>query len=492
MTHAKLFHRIAASLFFASCAVWLTACADELDPDDGPEPGPHVTHTAEAGGVTRTIVDATAQDAWVYFDVDDGAEVAENEAWDLAFQRFNIKLAPGARAAVLPGVDFAALAKAPASGFQADSETSSVFAAGDGWYAYNSSNHLITARDTVYVVASGEGAHFKLQMAGYYDAAGTSGHPSFRWAVVAAPPASDEITVDATSQTDWRYLRIADGALVTASDDWDLAFRRTQIATHGGASAEGHGGARLAEGVAYDDLVGADTVGFAVDAVLAIPGPPGAGTFIGNPALESWYDYGGAGAVSTKGLTYVVRTSAGGYGKLTITGWTSGVFTVRVAPLPRHVEVHTQDVAAPSGWVYFDLRGGRVVTPTTPADDRSWDLAFSGAYIATNSGTSGGGAGGGADPQVASLDELAGTQAATFTVDTMLNQNPPANGQYSGNGALAAWYDYDMATHVATPKNKAYLVKTADGGLAKLKITGFASGTYTLSWSYAGAGKEEL
>jgi hypothetical protein len=33
-------------------------------------------------------------------------------------------------------------------------------------------------------VRTGEGAHYKLEILDYYDAAGTSGHPTFAWAAL--------------------------------------------------------------------------------------------------------------------------------------------------------------------------------------------------------------------------------------------------------------------------------------------------------------------
>ena len=55
------------------------------------------------------------------------------------------------------------------------------FGAGDGWYNYDPATHVLTARDTVFVVKT-PGGDFKLQFSSYYDAAGTPGMPQFRWA----------------------------------------------------------------------------------------------------------------------------------------------------------------------------------------------------------------------------------------------------------------------------------------------------------------------
>jgi hypothetical protein len=130
------------------------------------------------------------------------------------------------------------------------------------------------------------------------------------------------------------------------------------------------------------------------------------------------------------------------------------------------------------------------VTPADPATDRGWDLALSRTRIATNSGTSGPGMGGARDAGAASLVSLTSAPNTDYTADAMVpNPGPPGSGSFSGNPVRNGWYDYDMTTHAVSPKDKAFLVRTADGGYVKLKITGYASSTYTLAWAYAGAGR---
>jgi hypothetical protein len=42
--------------------------------------------------------------------------------------------------------------------------------------------HVLTPRKLVYVVRGANGRYYKLEMLEYYDAAGTAGYPTFRWA----------------------------------------------------------------------------------------------------------------------------------------------------------------------------------------------------------------------------------------------------------------------------------------------------------------------
>lgn len=194
-------------------ALALGGCADDLrdenmqQPDLGTAPTSRVKVTDE-GGVRRAEVNATAMDQWVYLRLDTGAEVTVSDAqapasreWDVALKRYYIKTnggvsgGCGSEVAIQTGTDFAALTKAPASGYisdQADSaddgtEPDYALNQGMGWYDYNVMTHALTPRAQVYVVKACTGGYVKLQMMGYYDGAGSSGYPSFRVASVGAP-----------------------------------------------------------------------------------------------------------------------------------------------------------------------------------------------------------------------------------------------------------------------------------------------------------------
>lgn len=182
------------------------ACAPDLRADhpfDGAaslDAGPLVSVQALDAGVTLMHVDATSKTAKTYVDLDQGRELKLTEAldtngWELAFMRVDITENGGAsnpsgqvQVAVLKGTPFAALTRAPASGFQQDG-TAAIFAAVQGgWYTYTLSSHGVNPQpDLVYVIRSSAGAYFKLQILGYYDAAGTSGVFSLQYAPVDPP-----------------------------------------------------------------------------------------------------------------------------------------------------------------------------------------------------------------------------------------------------------------------------------------------------------------
>jgi len=168
--------------------------------DDGG--GPQIQHEDEGGGVTRTVVDATNEDAWVYLDLESGqqlelADGSESDAWDLGFRRFDIAIdggisGPGGMEAVaLEGAAFADVTEVPTEGWltdavDGDDENEDPDLALAGWYAYDFMTHVLTPHPLVYVVRTVEGNAFKLEILDYYDDAGTSGFFTIRWAAITA------------------------------------------------------------------------------------------------------------------------------------------------------------------------------------------------------------------------------------------------------------------------------------------------------------------
>lgn len=197
---AKLQRRSHAPLVIG-LALQLSACADDLAADTVDTETARVVTELNGSGESMTTIDASNAEAWVYFSFESGAEVTPADPqsspdWDLAFQRFHIisnggaSGSGGAAVAVLVDQPFSSVSSAPEDGFISDEPDSdddddvvdSAFAAGDGWYDYDSSTNHLSPRPLVYVVRTSGGAHYKLELLDYYDAAGTSGHPSFMWA----------------------------------------------------------------------------------------------------------------------------------------------------------------------------------------------------------------------------------------------------------------------------------------------------------------------
>jgi len=179
---------------------WASGCAEDLTADEADGPAETV-ETAPDGDAFTTRVDASSSDVWVYFSFETGAQVApgtpsDSADWDLGFQRFHIISNGGASgsggAAVATLVDqaFDDVVAAPSDGYVADQPdtddddtvVNSAFEEGDGWYDYDQTTNRLSPRALVYVIQTARGAHYKLSILDYYDAAGTSGHPTFAWA----------------------------------------------------------------------------------------------------------------------------------------------------------------------------------------------------------------------------------------------------------------------------------------------------------------------
>lgn len=186
-------------------------CAEDLMPVGGgeqPTPPPPVA-TRMVGDAFETRVDATWEDKWLFFDFDAGAMGGQSEvtnpaassAWDSAFQRFKVMSnggvsgAGGVEVALVPDTTLDALEEAPASGWLLDKpdgedmnmDPDFAFNQGDTWFQYDTSTHVLMPRRQVYVVLTGTGSYFGVQLLTYYDEAGTGGYVLFRWKKLKVP-----------------------------------------------------------------------------------------------------------------------------------------------------------------------------------------------------------------------------------------------------------------------------------------------------------------
>lgn len=149
--------------------------------------------------------------------------------------------------------------------------------------------------------------------------------------------------------------------------------------------------------------------------------------------------------------------------------------------------VYTVDARDPDRWVTFDFSRGAVV----PIEDRAgldWDLAFQRFRIRTNGGaTNPRGRGGALDLGPVRFDSV------REAPDTAYLEDAGDARRETRNRALERWYEYSWLTHVLKPKPHVYVVRTADGGYAKLEFLsyyceGSQPGCLTFRYVYAGDG----
>lgn len=149
---------------------------------------------------TTVTLDATDTEAWVSYDFERRGVVEPDLPWDLQVQRYQVAVNGGVsgdggvRVAVLDGAAFADVSGEDVAAMPADAwSTDLEDADGDGipeyvfadWYDYDSATHVLSPKPRVHLVQTVEGRVMKLVFEDYYDAAGTSGFLSFRWAELA-------------------------------------------------------------------------------------------------------------------------------------------------------------------------------------------------------------------------------------------------------------------------------------------------------------------
>ena len=163
-----------------------------LQPDETTDTTPSVTMDTDTQAAVEEpvglevftfTIDATNREAWAYFSFDSGdvveIEDAENsEAWDIGFQRTQVKLnggisGPGMGSVVmLTETTFEAVTEAPADGYKADTaDTLAIVPQSEkGWYIYTGppAHWILPLEDRVFVIKAADGTLAKVQFIGYY------------------------------------------------------------------------------------------------------------------------------------------------------------------------------------------------------------------------------------------------------------------------------------------------------------------------------------
>jgi HmuY protein len=157
---------------------------------------------------------------------------------------------------------------------------------------------------------------------------------------------------------------------------------------------------------------------------------------------------------------------------------------------------YTLEARASEQWTFFDFSRGSVVeVPHQFGID--WDLAFQRHKILANGGaTNPKGKGALLDLGDVPFDEVVEAPAEGYVEDTIASITPQTI--ITENLAIKAWYRYNFLTHVLRPKPNVYVIRTADGKYAKMRLISYycdggqASGCFTIEYVYQGDGSRRF
>ncbi len=128
-------------------------------------------------------IDATNNEEWSYFsfetgDVVDVVDAINSDAWDIGFQRTQVKLnggisGPGKGSAImLTDTTLEGVTVAPENGYLMDSEDTLAIVpqSEKGWYIYTGppTHWIIPIEDRVFVMTAADGSYAKIRFLGYY------------------------------------------------------------------------------------------------------------------------------------------------------------------------------------------------------------------------------------------------------------------------------------------------------------------------------------
>lgn len=138
-------------------------------------------------------------------------------------------------------------------------------------------------------------------------------------------------------------------------------------------------------------------------------------------------------------------------------------------------------------WIYLDLESKEEKTPNAPETSNGWDLGFQRFEVKVNGGVSGAGG-----MEVAVLpgedfDALTRAPSQTYVTDAADGADDNTEPDLVLSSSDDLWYDYDPTTHVLTPKDVVYVIRTVEGNYVKLEVTNYyndagTSGYLSFRW----------
>lgn len=162
--------------------------------------------------------------------------------------------------------------------------------------------------------------------------------------------------------------------------------------------------------------------------------------------------------------------------------------------------VSSVDARDDTEWVFASLRqGGLEVAVDMPANDLSWDLGFRRSNIRLNGGQSGSGNGAVVPVRGTTLDALTQAPSAGWQTDEMEIEMGPDGSPVATDGVDFAftrsygddlpsgWFSYNPATHVLTPTEVLWAIRTPENKYFALQIIDWYdqagdSAVWTINW----------
>lgn len=135
------------------------------------------------------------------------------------------------------------------------------------------------------------------------------------------------------------------------------------------------------------------------------------------------------------------------------------------------VRLTTVDASSDQTWVYFDFESGAQTSPGDPADDAGWDLGFLRFNIKSNGGTSGTGEVGVVRLDGEDFDALSVAPAQGYVSDDAAGGPMPMS--TTPGYAFDEWYAYDFATHVLSPEDAVFVVRTVEANYFKVQLLAY-------------------
>lgn len=125
-------------------------------------------------------------------------------------------------------------------------------------------------------------------------------------------------------------------------------------------------------------------------------------------------------------------------------------------------------------WIYFAPGAPEAVEPELPEMSSSWTLGFRRFHIKMNGGVSGTGG-----VELVVITDVPFADITQAPADGYIADMPDIAEdeddlpQYPLSTGDTKWFDYNPATHVLTPNQTVYIVRSVEGDYFKMRVTGY-------------------